>query len=485
MNDRRTARPAQPTPLFSEQSERAVIGVCLTDITIFWSAFGRLKPSHFTIPRLARVWDAMCRCGDSKKPVNRNYVALMIRDDAEETTPLPIFLNVLINDAPNGGDISADIDTVLSLANKRSLLDALERAKRDVLGIDVGVPVGHMQDAAMRAISTAIEEDFDSDMRTYHEWGHSQAAKVKVAMERDEDSVGIGLSSKFGAVNDVIGRALPGKLIILAGMASAGKSALARQISEHYAEQAFRENLGFGYSASLEMQGEEHAARYLSERLGIPSDDIEHGNLNPAQAEAIYRQVEHMKNYPIIVDTRARLDMKTIRDRMIKVRNTRGLAFAVIDHLLLVKGGKNETSTERVADASIEAKNLAKEFGIPVLLLAQLNEKTIMDRPSGWPNASDLFGGQAIQQNADVTAFVHRPEIITRRREPPKTSSDDDNETDGNGKPKVSKYQRWLDRCEAETGVAWIFNDKRRGGARGVKREMTFQGTTMSFSDKA
>jgi replicative DNA helicase len=124
---------------------------------------------------------------------------------------------------------------------------------------------------------------------------------------------------------------------------------------------------------------------------------------------------------------------------------------------------------DRVANATIDAKFLARELHIPVIMLAQLNEKAILERPSGMPNGSDLFGGQPINQNADVVAFVHRQEIVEMRREPPQGDQE--------------KHAKWSSRLANLRGRAVIFNDKRRGGARHAKGELLFDAPLMTFRD--
>jgi len=151
------------------------------------------------------------------------------------------------------------------------------------------------------------------------------------------------------------------------------------------------------------------------------------------------------------------------------VKMTRGLSMAVIDHLLLIRGGKKESLMDRVMEAVIEAKIMAGEFGIPILLLSQINEKNLLDRPSGWPIASDLFGGASIVQNADAVMFIHRPEMVLRKKEPSKSSQ--------------TKHDEWVASLEREAGRAFVFTDKSRGMEGGRKRELQFVGETTSFRD--
>lgn len=474
MSDRRRREPEQK-PVASEAAERAIIGACLQDANVFWQSFGKLKPEHFTVPRLGRIWEAMMRCGEANKPINRNWIPLMIKGDAGEVTPISVLLAVLLNDAPPVSEADAYVETVVHLANKRAVLDALEKARSEIMAIDVGVPAENMKDVGIRKISTAFAGDTDDDMMDYAAWGARVARRAVESLEH-EDGHAVGLSPGLQAVEEVIGRLLPGKLTVIAGMSSSGKSALVRQIAEAASKEARQRGLGFGYISSLEMTGDEYATRHLAEMVGIPGDRIEQGGLHRAEVAVLVKAAERMKSLPIKVDQRVRMNMEAIRARALKVRNTSGLAFIVIDHLLLIAGARGDSLLDRVSQATIEGKNMAKEFGCPVIMLAQLDEKKILESPSGWPNSSHLFGGQTIMQNADQIMFVHRPEVILAKKEPPEAAKA---KKEGDDTP----WQKWRDRMDEIQGKAFVFNNKRRGGAGNVKREMIFDGPIMTFRD--
>lgn len=475
MNERRRRNEPDPKPLFSEAAERAIIGICLHDQTRFWESFGKLKGEHFTQPRLCRIWEAMVRCAEAGRNVNKNYIPLFIKNDAGDDTPLAIFLAVLYNDAPDASEADSYVETVVHLASKRALLDSLEKAKHEIMGMDVGVPAEHMKDVGIRQISSAFNGDTDDDMMDYHQWATRFSHKAAKALNDGEDAF-TGLSPGLRSVEQVIGRLLPGKLYVLAGMSSSGKSAIARQIMEAAVLGAAKQRLGYGYVASLEMTGEEYAIRSLAEHVGIPADKMEQGGLNQGEVEVIMAAAAKMSRFPLIVDQRPRMTLETIRARALKVKNTRGLAIMALDHLLLIRGGRQDSLMDRVSEGTIEAKNLAKELGIPVIMLAQIDEKKLLDSTTKWPNTSMLFGGQTITQNADVVVFIHRPEVVLQKTEPPQTQ--------GSGKEgEASPWEKWNSRMERVRGKAWIFNNKRRGGAGNLREEMLFHGPTMTFSD--
>lgn len=455
-----------------------MVGICLHDSAVFWQANGKLKQEHFTNPRLGRIWKAMLRCGETGNPINQRWIPLMIQGDAGEDTPLTVFLAALFNDAPPPSEAEIEVETVVHLANKRALVDSLEKAKHEILDMDVGVPAEHMKDVGIRVVSAAFNGDTDSDMMEYHQWGDRVFQKAAKNLQQGEQG-SIGLNPGLRGIQEVIGRLLGGKLIVIAGMSSSGKSALARQMMESASQDAMAKKLGWGYVSSLEMTGEEYATRSIAEEMHIAASDIEQGSLNQSQVEALGNAVHRMKKFPLIIDSRPRQSIENIRARALKVKNTKGLSIMALDHLLLIKGGPKESLMDRVSEATIECKNMAKEFDIPILLLAQLDEKKIMESTFGFPNSTHLFGGQTIMQNADIVMFVHRPEVVLAKKEPAQNARNKGDDS----KDEKSPWAKWDELMRASKGKAWIYNNKRRGGAGNTRTEMLFDGPTMVFSD--
>lgn len=468
---RRKNEKAEPSPLFSEKSERIVVGTALQDPAFFWQAIGRLKVQYFATPRLARIWAAMVKATQSGKPPSKNWVVPFIQGDSQEEVPLMFYLNVLQGDALEEGFSTAELhaDAIYQLANKRSIIDALDVAKQRILTAEFGTAPEDMQDLAMRAIATSIDQEFDKHIRTYDEWGDAVFRDVAANLDRGEELGGLGLTCGLRAVDDVMGRLLPGKVYVIAGMAGAGKSALVGQILEAAMIEATERGLGWGYMASLEMTGKDYAARGLARSMGIAAEDIEKGNVDRAQAERMADHSKKLRRFNIEIDSTPNMTIDTIFSHARGTRNRRGdLALMAIDHLIIIGAEKGETLFDKVTNATAKTKVMAKEFGVPVLLLAQLDEKKLLESATKWPNATHLFGGQTTLQNADVVSFVHQHELVLNRTEPA---------------PNTDAHDRWVARKEKERGRAHFFNDKRRGGAGRITREMRFNGPLMLFED--
>lgn len=425
----------------------------------------------FTIARLGRIWEAMQKAAAASKPLSASFIQLFISGDVSEETPLPMFLAALRTDAPPSSEAEIYRDTVLHFSHKRILLEALDAARNEIISQDFSVSSEELKNMGISRISNAFNGESDDQMKGYGEWGRQVYADAETALA-SEDLGGNGLRPGLSNIEMCIGRLLPGKLYVLAGMSSSGKSALARQIIEAASiDAAARGMLGNAYISSLEMTGSEYAIRHISEQLGIEAYRIEAGDITQGDLRRIKEHLARMSNMRIKVDQKPRQTIKTIGDRCRKLKNSGGITLAAIDHLILIAGtGKQQSISDRVSEATIEAKNLAKELQIPIIMLAQLDEKKIMESKSGIPNSTHLFGGQTITQNADVIAFVHRPVVVHSKKEP---SKDD-----------AEGHQKWKERLDGMQRSAFIFNNKRRGGAGNVRYELDFDAPLMTFSNK-
>ncbi len=468
MSRRRGEEERHDTPTAMPEYERIVIGEALQNPDFFWRQVDRLRPEHFTLPRMGRIWAALMKATEKGRPPTKTWVPLFIDPaDSREEVSLAIELAVLMNDLEEGREPDSFADTIYGLANKRAILDALVRTHNQIMKADVSTTADQMQAHAMSVLAKAIDQGHETHQRSYHGWAKKFYAKAEANVMAGEESQGIGLPCGLRAVEEVIGRLMPGKLYILAGMSGSGKSALARQI----VEAAIDDAPGAAYIGSLEMTGEDYAVRAIAQRMGVSFENLERGQIDPAQLDVLYGHVESLKRKNIIIDDTPNQTIDQMIAHMKRIKITSGLSLAAIDHLLIVGAEKGESLFDKVTHATMKAKNAAKDLDIPIIMLAQLTEKKILETASGWPNTTHLFGGETITQNADAVAFVHRHELVLRKKEPDTAQED--------------RHAKWVKRMDGYRGKAHFFSDKRRGGASGTDttREMRFLGEIMTFED--
>lgn len=166
---------------------------------------------------------------------------------------------------------------------------------------------------------------------------------------------------------------------------------------------------------SLEMSNVQLVNRLMSNVCEVNGTQILTGQLDGDEWERIDRGVSQMQGAPLYLDDTSALNVFELRTKARRLVREHGVKVIMIDYLQLMTAGGARFSNrqEEVSVISRSLKQLAKELNIPILALSQLNRSvdTRDDKKEGkQPQLSDLRESGAIEQDADMVMFVHRPE---------------------------------------------------------------------------
>jgi replicative DNA helicase len=194
-------------------------------------------------------------------------------------------------------------------------------------------------------------------------------------------------------------------LWILAARPSMGKTALATCIAIKSAEAGFPVGI-----FSLEMSRHQLADRMTAILSGVNLMKFRSGRFDSDNWAAITSAHEKLHDLPIIIDDTGGLHINEIRRRARRMKTRENVALIVVDYIGLAVGEKANGRVEEVSSISRGLKALAKELDVVVLALSQLNRSCEM-RDERRPRLSDLRDSGAIEQDADVVAFIYRDEV--------------------------------------------------------------------------
>lgn len=216
----------------------------------------------------------------------------------------------------------------------------------------------------------------------------------------------IGITTGLRRLDAVTGGWRGGQLIVLAGRPGMGKSATML----HFASSAALKGLSVCIF-SLEMPTEQLTGRMIVGSSEVDATAFRNGAVKTDDWKRIEQSGEALGELPIYVNDRADISMRTIRSQCKAMHRRKYCDLVVVDYLQLINtSGRNGQNREReVAEASRAAKLLAKELSVPVILLAQLSRE-VEKRPDKTPMLSDLRESGAIEQDADIVAFLDIPE---------------------------------------------------------------------------
>lgn len=220
---------------------------------------------------------------------------------------------------------------------------------------------------------------------------------------------GMGLTTGFRSIDELLGGYQPGELYILASRPSIGKTSLALNTAIAGARAAH----GTDHVAivSLEMRRRALEERLLSTLSGIPFSRLRSGYLiSDSEQAALGTALGAMSGaLRLAIDDRSGSSIQEIRSVCRRQKAETGLALVIIDYVQLIPGSlqrRGATRTEELTDISRRCKELAEELGVPLLVLSQLTRGSA--RGAARPQLSDLRDCGALEQDGDTVAFLHR-----------------------------------------------------------------------------
>lgn len=200
----------------------------------------------------------------------------------------------------------------------------------------------------------------------------------------------------------------PSDLIIVAARPSMGKTAFVLSLARNVAID-FEKGVAF---FSLEMSSVQLMMRLVVAESGLDSRDVRNGQLSREQWEHLETSIKPLATAPLFIDDTPALSIFEFRSKVRKLKTQYDIQLIIIDYLQLMTGSQ-ETRGNREQEVAFISRNLkaiAKELNIPVIALSQLNRSVESRGGSKRPQLSDLRESGAIEQDADIVAFIHRPE---------------------------------------------------------------------------
>jgi replicative DNA helicase len=236
--------------------------------------------------------------------------------------------------------------------------------------------------------------------------------------ERMEGRLSPGIRVGFSRFDELTQGFQPGNLIVLAARPGIGKTALALNWILRAAQERDGRPGHCGAFFSLEMSHEEVFMRLLSAKSQTNMKDLQAGK-SANRIDHVLKTRDELVQMPLFISDLASITVPQIRNMVVKQgsQSNRKIEFVIIDYLQLLSSpegsrGAKQNEAVRIGEISRGLKIMAKDFGIPVVVLSQLNRE-VEHRTGGRPQLSDLRDSGAIEQDADMVAFIHRKMIAS------------------------------------------------------------------------
>jgi len=243
------------------------------------------------------------------------------------------------------------------------------------------------------------------DQEDFGEWidAHESAIKHLELIEQREAGTVVGLASGIGDFDELLdGGFQRGNLVVIGARPSMGKSALGLTIGLHMAQEY---KVGF---ISMEMSRADISDRQAAILGSISISDIKRPKRG-LQYDRLVESVERSKTRHFYVVEQGGLNILQVRAKAKALRRRKGLDVLIVDYIGLMSGTDSKVSRAyQIEEISRGLKTLANELGIVVICLAQVN-RGAADKGNSPPGLHELRDSGAIEQDADVVGFIHRP----------------------------------------------------------------------------
>ena len=406
--------------------ERVVLGALMIDKDAFSMVADILKPESFYEPRHQKIYQAVQSLSMDDKPVD----LLTVTEELKRQGDIELVGGVqYIMDLTHHVASSAHIEYHAHILAQKSLMRQLisYTSRIQELAFDDTVdPESVMQEAegGLFEISRKnMKSDFTQIDPVLHE-------AVTILQKAAQNTSGLtGVPTGYDKLDDMTAGWQPSDLVIIAGRPAMGKTAFALSLAKNIAVD-HQVPIGF---FSLEMSNVQLSNRLISNVCEISGQKIQNGQLAKDEWERLDRNLRKLEGKPIYLDDTPGLSIFELRSKARRLVREKDVKIIMIDYLQLMhaSGMRFGNRQEEVSTISRSLKGLAKELNIPILALSQVNRE--VDKREGnegkRPQLSDLRESGAIEQDADMVIFVHRPEYYTR------------NSVDENGNPIRGKAE--------------------------------------------
>jgi len=222
-----------------------------------------------------------------------------------------------------------------------------------------------------------------------------------------------GVPTGFKRFDELTTGLQPSDFIIIASRPSMGKTSIALNIAQYA---AVKMDFSVGIF-SLEMSKEQLVMRLLCSESDVDSHRLRSGYLKESDWGKLAKALGVLSSKKIFIDDTPGMTALEMRAKSRRLKAEHGLDLLIIDYMQLMRGtSRYENRTQEISEISRSLKGLAKELNIPVVCLSQLSRAPEV-RTDKRPQLSDLRESGAIEQDADLVAFIYRPEIYKKSEE--------------------------------------------------------------------
>jgi replicative DNA helicase len=385
-------------------AERSVLGSCLLQNEVIDDVVTLVHGNYFYSDAHQKIFAAMLSMHEQGirgiDPVTLCH-ELQKRGHLEQVGGPPALMRIL-ETVPHAAHAEYYARIVRDKWLQRTLIDVCTQTLRE--SYDSPEETDHILARAEQRIFAIAEQQASIDKLAIRDILDDAFARIFERM--DQEGTISGLHTGFDGLDAVTSGFQSSELLVLAARPSMGKTALVCNFALSVAREEQQGVLLF----SLEQSKLELAERFLCIQARIDGHKLRQGDLDELEQHSLHEASNAMRNFPIFIDDTAGRTMSQIAAVSRRLKRRFGIGLVIVDYLQLVESDdRNIPREQQISTITRRLKFLAKDLSIPVIALAQLN-RAVEQREDKRPRLADLRESGAIEQDADIVMFLHRPE---------------------------------------------------------------------------
>ena len=386
-------------------AEQSVIGSMFLTKKALQKSLEMLMPDDFYLDSHIKIFSCIKAIDDQKRPVDLTTVAeeLSVKGWLKQVGDVE-YLAEIINNVPT----TANIDEYINIVSEKSLLRKLIDEATSIVqeSYKVGGNISDFLYTSQKKIADVSQGLRSVEFKPIQTVLTKTQADLEALAAKKGDITGI--PTGYYDLDKITSGFHPHELIIIAARPGMGKTAIALNMVTNIAIHAKKTVALF----NMEMGAEQLVTRMLSSVGQIDGGKLKNGSLEHNDWKRLNEAISRLSDTKIFIDDTAGQTVAEIRSKCRRLKSSpSGLDIVVIDYLTLIQSANKGGSTgqnrqQEVSDISRALKTMAMELDVPVIALSQLS-RGIEQRTDKKPMLSDLRESGAIEQDADIVAFLH------------------------------------------------------------------------------
>ncbi len=384
--------------------EASLLGGVLLSPDLLAEVDDQLAAEDFFDPRHVRIYQAIVDLNSANQAID----VLTVADQLKKQKALDLiggkdYLQQLVGEIPTISNIKGYAQIVSGKSRRRGLIQVGGEVSQ--MGHDETQEIGEILETAEKKLFAISDRQAPTRAQDLESLLIKKFKRLE-QMAEDKDSLR-GLPTGFIDLDKKLGGLQPSDLFILAARPAMGKTSLALNVAYNVATESKKTVLFF----SIEMSQEQLVDRLLSIGSGIDAWRIRNGQLDASDFANLNQTMGELSEAKLFIDDSVGLNISHLRTKIRRLHHRQPLDLVVVDYLQLMtadRRGTNEVNrVQEISEISRGLKLIAREINIPVMVLSQLN-RAVENREGQKPQLADLRDSGAIEQDADVVAFLYR-----------------------------------------------------------------------------